>query len=171
MRDFVRHTRRSRVQRVPGTAVFLNEDPHTTPLALRANVEHNHVRHENVVAMSIETERVPHVAARDRLQAEHFGDAHDGIVHLTARFGFQDHPNVPAALRLAVKHGLLEEELDPDATSYFVSRTALVRTRAPGMSGWRKSLYVAIAHNAAGSVEHFRLPHDRTVIMGEQIAL
>jgi KUP system potassium uptake protein len=171
LREFVRHGIRSRVQRVPGTAVFLNEDPHTTPLALRANVEHNHVRHANVVAMSIETERVPHVAARDRLEADHLGDAHDGIVHLTARFGFQDHPNVPAALRLAVKHGFLERGLDPDTTSYFVSRTALVRTRAPGMSGWRKSLYATIAHNAAGSVEHFRLRHDRTVIMGEQVEL
>jgi KUP system potassium uptake protein len=173
LRDFVRHAPAldARVQRVPGTAVFLNEDPETTPLALRANVEHNHVLHENVVAMSVETERVPHVAAGDRLEADHLGDAHDGIVHLTARFGFQDHPNVPAALRLAVKHGLLERELDPDTTSYFVSRTALVRTRAPGMSAWRKSLYVAIAHNAAGSVEHFRLRHDRTVIMGEQIEI
>jgi hypothetical protein len=33
-------------QRVPGTAVFLNANPKTTPLALRANVEHNHVLHE-----------------------------------------------------------------------------------------------------------------------------
>ena len=32
-----------RVDRAPGTAVFLNANPETTPLALRANVEHNHV--------------------------------------------------------------------------------------------------------------------------------
>jgi K+ transporter len=39
------------------------------------------------------------------------------------------------------------------------------------MSAWRKALYVTIAHNAAGSVPHFRLRHDRTVILGEQIEL
>jgi KUP system potassium uptake protein len=127
--------------------------------------------HENVVVMSIETEPVPHVAARDRLEVDELGDAHDGIVHLTARFGFQDHPNVPAALRLAVSRGVLEGALDPGATSYFVSRTTVVRTRARGMSAWRKALYVTIAHNAAGSVSHFRLRHDRTVILGEQIEL
>ena len=31
--------------RVPGTAVFLNASANTTPLALRYNVEHNHVLH------------------------------------------------------------------------------------------------------------------------------
>ena len=36
------------IYRVPGTAVFLNANPETTPLALRANVEHNHALHENV---------------------------------------------------------------------------------------------------------------------------
>ena len=36
--------------------------PETTPFALRANVEHNHVLHENVVIIvSARTERVPHV--------------------------------------------------------------------------------------------------------------
>ena len=46
---------------VPGTAVFLNANPETTPLALRANVEHNHVLHECVLIVSLTTERVPYV--------------------------------------------------------------------------------------------------------------
>ena len=33
------------VYRSPGTAVFLNADTETTPLAMRANVEHNHALH------------------------------------------------------------------------------------------------------------------------------
>ena len=49
------------INRVPGTAVFLNANLETTPLALRANVEHNKVLHESVVVLSIETENVPHV--------------------------------------------------------------------------------------------------------------
>jgi KUP system potassium uptake protein len=159
------------VQKVSGTAVFLNANPDTAPLALRANVEHNHVLHENVIAMSIVTERVPHVPAQNRLTVDHLGDTHDGIVQLTARFGFQDHPNVPAALRLAVRQGLLERDFDPSTTTYFISKTTLVRTRAPGMSAWRKSLYVTLAHNATSSAEHFRLPHHRTVIMGQQIEI
>ena len=35
--------------------MFLNRGKETAPLAMRANVEHNHVLHEHVVIMSIET--------------------------------------------------------------------------------------------------------------------
>ena len=51
------------VLRVPGTAVFLNRTKVTTPLAMRASVEHLHALHEHVVILSIETLPVPHVAA------------------------------------------------------------------------------------------------------------
>ena len=58
------------VARVPGTAVFLNANPETTPLALRANVKHNHVLHDCVLIVSLTTERVPYMprgrAALDR---------------------------------------------------------------------------------------------------------
>ena len=48
LRDFVDdlHELRLFVQRVPGTAVFLNRCRTTTPLAMRSNVEHNHVLHQ-----------------------------------------------------------------------------------------------------------------------------
>ena len=173
LRDFVREVRALEppVARVPGTAVFLNANPQTTPLALRANVERNHVLHESVVMMSVETERVAHVGPRDRLASDDLGDVHDGLARLSARFGFHDEPDVPAALRLAIGQGLLERELDPDDVSYFLSSVTIVRTDAPGMSAWRKRLYLVIADNAASPVDHFRLPVDRTTSMGEQIEL
>ena len=58
------HRRQPAVERVPGTAVFLNRDKSTVPLAMRANVKHNHILHEHCVILSIETMPVPHVAGR-----------------------------------------------------------------------------------------------------------
>ncbi|MEA2297192.1 MAG: system potassium uptake protein [Solirubrobacteraceae bacterium] len=158
------------VYRPSGTAVFLNARADTTPLALRANVEHNHVLHENVVIVSVATLNVPHVPPSERLVIDDLGYRDDGITHLTVRFGFQDEPDIPAALRLAVEEGL-ESELDVENASYFVSRISLVRTGAPGMSGWRKRLYMAIYRNAANPVEYFALPGERTVMTGGQIEL
>ena len=43
---------------VDGTAMFLNRGL-STPLALRANVEHNHVRHQHVVVVAVESRRSP----------------------------------------------------------------------------------------------------------------
>jgi KUP system potassium uptake protein len=67
------HARRPALQRVPGTAVFLNRGKETTPLAMRANVEHNHILHQHVVILSIETSPVPHVGDADRLEVDDLG--------------------------------------------------------------------------------------------------
>lgn len=173
LRDFVDKldAREFPVRRVPGTAVFLTSNPHTTPLAMRANVEHNHVLHKKVVIISIATERVPHVSDDDRLEVDHLGHPMDGITGLTVRFGYQDEPNIPAALRLAAERQVLEGRIDVDRASYFLSQMTIVPTDAPGMSRWRKKLFLTMSNNAANPAGYFGLPDDRTVTMGERIEL
>jgi KUP system potassium uptake protein len=158
------------VYRPPRTAVFLNPSIETTPLALRANVEHNHVLHENVVIMSIETLKVPHVDVAEQVTMDDLGYRDDGITHVTACFGFLDFQNVPKVLAYAADHGV-EGEVDTERLSYFLSRITIVVTDAPGMRKWRKKLFVAIARNAADPVEYFGLPLERTVVMGAHIEI
>jgi len=160
-------------RRVPGTAVFLNANPKTTPLALRANVEHNHVLHEHVIIVCVDVQRIPHVAKPDRIAADPLGHLHDGITGLVARFGFQDRPDIPATLRIAAEQGLLEDDANVDVAhaSYFLSQMTIVPTRGPGMRMWRKKLFLLMSHNAANPAVYFGLPDDRTVTMGERIEL
>jgi KUP system potassium uptake protein len=171
LRDFVEKIRKldPPVYRPPRTGVFLNANPETTPLALRANVEHNRAVHETVVIVTVNTLKVPHVASRDRVTIDDLGYRDDGITHLTLRYGFQDRVNVPRALRAAAKH--IEGDVDLHAVSYFVSRINIDATRAPGMPLWRKRLFVAIARNAASPVDYFGLPDERTVIVSSHIEL
>ncbi|HEY2216938.1 MAG TPA: potassium transporter Kup, partial [Solirubrobacteraceae bacterium] len=107
----------------------------------------------------------------ERLRRDPLGDPADGIAGLTARFGFQDHPDVPALLRLADRGKLLERSFDLRQASYFLSFITIVRTDAPGMSAWRKQLFLTMAHNAANPAWYFRLPDERTVTVGERVAL
>ena len=83
---------------MPGTAVFLNRGKDTAPLALRANVEHNQVLHQDVLILSIETRPVPHVPAAERIAVDDLGYKDDRIIHVTARFGYMDQPDVPGLL-------------------------------------------------------------------------
>jgi KUP system potassium uptake protein len=158
------------VVRVPGTAVYLNARRETTPLALRAGVEHNFAIREAVVIVSIETTKAPYVPESERLAVDDLGYEDDGISHLTARYGFQDMLDVPRLLALAEETGL-ECEVDVDDAIYFVSQVAVTATAAPGMRGWRKRLFVAMSRNAASPVDYFRLPGERTVTLGSQIEL
>ena len=161
------------VPRVAGTAVFPHPTKDTTPLALRANLEFNHVLHEQVVLISGITENVPHIPWDQRLTVDHLGDPTDGILHITARFGFQDSTDFPEVIRqvAARNPGRPEGDLDPATASYFVSRITVRRTRSPGMSAWRKALFIGMAHNAGSQAEFLCLPDGRTVVMGSQVDL
>jgi KUP system potassium uptake protein len=170
MREFVGRLRGdgSSILRVPGTAVYLNRGKRAVPLALRLNVEHNHVRHEHVVIVSVETEPVPRVPVAERVVVHDLGYADDGITYVRTRFGYLEIPDVPGALRTlapATTEGLLRL----DGASYFLSRIELERGDAPTMASWRKRLYIATSSVAAADAEHFVLPRDHTVVMGARV--
>jgi KUP system potassium uptake protein len=155
--------------RTQRTGVFLNANLETTPLALRANFEHNHTVHETVVIVSIVVERVPHIREVQRATVDDLGYADDGIVHVTARYGFMDDIDVPRMLRRTAKK--LEGDVDLVDVSYFISRMTIVPTRAPGMARWRKRLFVAMSRNTSNPVAYFGLPDDRTIVMGSHVEL
>ncbi|GAB3682012.1 potassium transporter Kup [Angustibacter aerolatus] len=168
--DFVEEVRERKLPRVPGVAVFPHPGKDTVPLALRANTDHNQVLHESVIIVTVVSANVPHVPAAERLTADDLGRADDGIQHLSIRLGFSDQPDLPAALQQACDESVLENAVhDISDASYFVSRGAIRRSRAPGMRGWRKTLFIGLAHNAADPAAYFGLPGSQTVTMGSDV--
>jgi KUP system potassium uptake protein len=170
--QFIEDVRRQALPRVPGIAIFPHPNKASTPLALRANVKHNHVLHEHVIIVSIETARVPHVPPSRAFSYDDLGYSDDGIEHLTIRFGFSDKPDIPRALRTACRTKVLPlDAADFKNASYFISRGAIRTTRTKGMVPWRRSLFVALAHNAADPAARFGLPALRTVTMGSDVEI
>jgi len=170
LREFVDRLRTNQVSlaRVPGTAVFLNRGKRTAPLAMRANVEHNHVRHEHLLILALQTEPVPRIPARERITVDDLGYANDGIIHVSVRFGYMETPDVPSVLRM-LNPDTLEGKPRLDQASYFLSKIELRRGDASTMAGWRKRLFIATSYITADAAEHFGLPRDRTVIMGSHV--
>lgn len=154
--------------RIPGTAVFLNRGKETTPLAMRANVQHNRVLREHVVIMSIVTLPVPRVPAAQRTQIDPLGYTDDGIIQVNAYFGYMETPNIPAALAL-LDPAQTEGVLSIEDASYFLSKIELAKGPEPTMASWRKSLFIATSYITADAAEYFGLPGERTVIMGARI--
>jgi KUP system potassium uptake protein len=172
LREFIDqlHAMKPPLPRVPGTSVFLNRGKDTAPLALRANVEHNHILHEHVLIVSMEMAPTPHVPDTERLELDDLGYRDDQIVHVTARFGYMDQLNVPGLIPL-IRAANTESPRDDDKLSYFLSRIELVVGNTPGMSRWRKHLFIATSRVTADAAEYFKLPRDETVVMGSRIEL
>jgi KUP system potassium uptake protein len=164
------HAMKPPLHRVPGTAIFLNRGKETAPLALRANVEHNQILHQTVLILAIETMPVPHVPAAERITADDLGYKDDRIIHVTAHFGYMDQPNIPDLLPL-IRQADIESPLNEDKLSYFLSRIEIVLGDAPGMSRWRKHLFIATSRITADAAEYFQLPRERTLVMGSRIEL
>jgi KUP system potassium uptake protein len=172
LREFIDglHAAKPPLPRVPGTAIFLNRGKATTPLAMRANVQHNQVLHNHVLILAIETLPVPHVTDGNRLEIDDLGYKEDRIYHVTARFGYMDAPVVPSLLPL-IRGIAPEGKLDSGNVSYFLSTIEIRKGSTPGMSPWRKRLFIATARLTADAAEYFQLPRESTVIMGSRIEL
>jgi KUP system potassium uptake protein len=169
--QFIAELRRDNVVRVPGTAVLPHRSTRSVPLALRANLEHNHVVHQRVVIICAVSEDVPTVPAVERLRIDETDYLPDGVVRVSARYGFKEDQDIAGVLGAA---GLPElnwqsDHEDHNDLSYFVSRITLRVTNAPGMSRWRKKFFVAMAHNSSSPADFFCLPEVQTVIMGSQV--
>src|SRR4051812_4500037 len=156
--------------RMTGTAVFLNRGKETAPLAMRANVEHNRVLHRHVVVMSIDTVPVPRLSDEERITIDELGYKRDGIIHVSAGFGYMERPNVPHALTL-LDPAHTEGKIDVGSASYFLSKLELAAGEEATMAPWRKRLFIATSYITADAAGYFKLPLDRTVIIGSRIEI
>ena len=66
-------------------------------------MKHNRVIHEQVIVLTLVTERRPSVPVGERLELIRIDDR---IVRLIGRYGFTERPQVPALLDLAAQEGL-----------------------------------------------------------------
>ena len=162
--------RKPALVRTPGTAVFLNRGKRTTPLAMRANVEHNHALAKHAVIVWLVTEPVPRVPDSDRITVDDLGYSRDGIFHVVARFGYMERPNVPRALGL-IDPAQTEGPISVDKASFFLSQLELCAGSKPTMPAWRKRLFIATSYITADAAGYFGLPLDRTVMIGSRIEI
>ncbi len=151
--------------RVPGTGVYMFPDPDHIPPSLIANLRHNHILHEAVVLLSVNTATSPRVPVARRSQVRNLGI---GIWQVTLAYGFAERPDVPRDLEAMIGR----PGFQPTYTTYFVSRetvrsTAVESTMAP----WREHLFALLHRNARSAADHFNLPPSRVVEIGTPVEI
>jgi KUP system potassium uptake protein len=151
--------------RVPGTAIFMNADPHGVPHAMLHNLMHNKVLHERVVILTIRFEDRPYVPESERVEVLPLKEEFFRVI---VRYGFKDEPDIPQALQLCTAQGL---ELQMMETSFFLGRETLIPKLGSEMALWREKLFVAMFRNAGSATTFFNIPSNRVVELGTQVVL
>src|SRR3546814_13145175 len=75
--------------------------------------------------------------------------------------------DVPAALKRVTSCGGEFKMLE---TSFFLSRQTLIAASKPGMPIRREKLFAWMLRNSESAMEYFRLPTNRVVELGSQVA-
>jgi len=162
---FIADVATQKLPRVPGTAVFMSVSPEGVPVTLLHHVKHNHMLHEYVVLLSIIPTDSPTIPVKERIKVEKLGE---GFYRVVAYYGFMQSPNVPEIMKMASSHGI---EAEPLKTTYYLGRETLLTNGHTKMMHWRKNLFAFMAKNAGNSTTYFKLPPNRVVELGTQIAL
>jgi KUP system potassium uptake protein len=151
--------------RVPGTAVYVTSRVDVVPVPLLHNLKHNKVLHERIVLLHVTTKNVPRVAPEHRIEVSHLGyDFHA----ITAHYGFMEQPHVPRLLGRCGTQGLHFDMMD---TSFFVGRVEIIARRGSRFGAVRVQLFETMHRNALPATEFFRIPPDRVIELGGQVAL
>jgi len=150
---------------VPGTAIFLTSDHTVTPPALLHNLKHNHVLHEHIVVLTVETLDEPHVSDDRRGIIENKDERFDVV---RVQYGFMQTPNVTRALNICRKQGL---KLEGRRMAFFVGRRRLMAEANVGLPLWQARIYVFLSRLAADPSSFYHLPRDRVVEVGLQVAV
>ncbi|HLX97191.1 MAG TPA: potassium transporter Kup [Roseiarcus sp.] len=163
MLDLIKMLEKSKPVRVPGTAVFLTNDPTAAPSSLMHNLKHNKVLHERVIILNVRTETTPRVAAAHRYEMTSLSP---DFMLVTLHFGYMEQPHLPRALAAMRKAGL---KFDIMTTSFFLGRRTLKAAPNSGMPLWQDKLFIAMTKQAASAPDFFNLPSDRVVELGAQM--
>jgi KUP system potassium uptake protein len=153
------------VNRVHGTAVFLNNVGEGAPSALLHNLKHNQVLHERNILLTIIIEDKPYVTTGNRLLIDDMGKS---FFRVRVFYGFMEAPDIPAALALCASRGLT---FDMMSTTFFISRAMIVSSPNPGMMRWRERLFIALSRNAQHAADFFKIPSNRVIEMGTRVEI
>jgi KUP system potassium uptake protein len=152
-------------ERVTGTAVFMTSNPGVVPTAFLHNLKHNHVVHERVVLMKVNTEDVPRVPDAQRVEVEKLGKGFHSVI---AHYGFMERPDIPRLLEICRTHGIAFDLMD---TTFFLGRETLIPGSRSELSWWQAQLFIWMQGSALSATRFFRIPPNRVVEMGAQIEI
>lgn len=131
--------------------------------------------HEVTVVLKVLFAEQPAVPEAERVDAVQLAP---GFWRVALRYGFKEHPDVPAAIaRLCAEQGL---DFADGSVSYFLARSLVAarpETRvlpsplAGGMSKGRMWVFCVMHRNASGAEDFYSIPRAEAIELGAEVLI
>lgn len=162
---FLKTLEKEKPHRNAGTAIYMASSLENAPFALINTYEHFKTVHENLIFLSVITDKVPQVEKAKRARVNNIGHGcHTVVIH----YGYIDVPNIPAEIEQLQVGNIV---LNPKEVTYFIGKENFFATELPGMAVWREKLFALQSANSQDATTYFQLPKNRVVEIGIQIEL
>jgi KUP system potassium uptake protein len=153
------------VLRVPGTAVFFSSTAQGCPSSFLHNLKHNKVVHEQTYFLTVDFIELPRLDDSDRLTVTH---GRNGTCRIVARFGYRENPDIGLILSLARQRGL---EIEEGLASFFTSKPVVVPGQGRGSMRLNRRFFGWMLQNSPSVASYMRLPPNRVIELGAQVAI
>ncbi|MGV0998202.1 MAG: potassium transporter Kup [Fluviibacter sp.] len=161
--DFISHEITEQIPRAQGAAIYIVNDVHFTPIALKKTLHHFGTIHEQVVVLGIHYVLTPYVSAADRVTVTICGK---GFMQIRMNCGFMEKISIPEELKA---HWPSNITAHPEPVSYFISSALITFNATQGMRHWRRSLYRFLYRNSRHPQEFFNLPVDDSMAFSVRV--
>ena len=157
--------------RSPGLAVYPHGNTRTTPLALRAGLSFANSLPEQIILVTVKNVGIPRVSEEEQLELHDHGWADRGVLGIEFRVGFRDSQDVPHAIRLLSRQHP-EYGVNPADAHYVLSvfRIEPSDERHPdSWPTWQRHVFRILERWSTNRTHVFRLPPERTIVLGSEI--
>jgi KUP system potassium uptake protein len=166
LKKFVETLGSRNVARVPGTAVFLTRADSETPPVLVWHVQKNRSLQAQVLILKLIVTSSPRIKPSERVQVARVADK---FWRIEARYGFMERPSVLAILDDCRTKDV---EIDRDEVIFYIGHEIIVpREGRRGIPRWQEAIFAAMARNSVRITDVLRLPQDRVVEIGREVAI
>jgi KUP system potassium uptake protein len=155
------------IPRTPGAAVFLTRTEQDTPPVMIWHVNHNHVLHQQLFILKVNTRSTPWVKDTERLAVKEIAP---NIWRAMAYYGFMEQPDIPELLMRA--HNTHSCDMDLQNVTYYVGHETIIPSDdKKALPKWIEAMFAFMQRNSLHVSSYLRLPPDAVVEIGRQVAI
>ncbi|MFN8847485.1 MAG: potassium transporter Kup [Bdellovibrionales bacterium] len=151
--------------RISGTAVYMAGDPWGVPVPLLHNLKHNKVLHERVAILTIQTQEVPFVMKKNRVDVM---EVIPNLYRVIVKYGFMEIPKMRHILEACREKDL---NFKVNETTFVLGRETILPSSRPGMPLWQEKIFALMSRNAQRPTAFFKIPPNQVIEVGIQVEI